>query len=73
MAYEVILEAGEQVEAAIELNLSRRVHPFHFVVSNRALYIPRKKLIAKTDPHFFQRVIGSGREENLRITSGAGV
>ena len=25
-------------------------------MSNRAIYIPRTKLIAKTDPHYFQRV-----------------
>jgi hypothetical protein len=56
MAYEIAPESGEQVEARIELNLSRKVQPFHFGVTNRALYIPRIKLIAKTDPYYFQRV-----------------
>ena len=56
MAYEIVPESGEQVEARIELNLSKKAQPFHFGVTNRALYIPRIKLIAKTDPYFFQRV-----------------
>ena len=44
------------MEARIELNLSKKAQPFHFAVSNRALYLPRIKLIAKTDPYYFQRV-----------------
>ena len=56
MAYEIVLESGEQIEARIELNLSKKAQPFHFAVTNRALYIPRIKLIAKTDPYYFQRV-----------------
>jgi len=36
--------------------LSKKAQPFHFAVTNRALYIPRIKLIAKTDPFYFQRV-----------------
>ena len=44
------------MEARIELNLSKKAQPFHFAVTNRALYIPRVKLIAKTDPYYFQRV-----------------
>jgi hypothetical protein len=56
MAYEVVPEPGEEVEAKIELNLSKKARPFFFAVSNRAIYIPRIKLIAKTDPYYFQRV-----------------
>src|SRR6266705_4427525 len=56
MAYEVVPEAGEEVEARIELKLSKKGQPFFFAVSNRAIYIPRIKLIAKTDPYYFQRV-----------------
>ena len=56
MAYEVDPQPGEEVEASIELTLSKKAQPFFFVVSNRALYIPRVKLIAKTDPYYFQRV-----------------
>jgi hypothetical protein len=56
MAYEIIPEAGEQIEAQIQLKLSKKAQPFHFGVTNRALYIPRIKLIAMTDPFYFQRV-----------------
>lgn len=56
MAYEVVAEAGEVVEARIALDLSRKAQPFFFAVSNRAIYIPRTKLIAKTDPYYFERV-----------------
>jgi hypothetical protein len=56
MAYEIISEPGEQIEAQVQLNLSKKAQPFHFGVSNRALYIPRIKLLAKTDPYYFQRV-----------------
>src|SRR5258708_38743472 len=57
MAYEVIPDRGEEVQARIEVNLSKRAQPFFFAVSNQALYIPRIKLIAKTDPYYFQRVL----------------
>ena len=56
MAYKVEPEPGEEVAASIELNLSKKAQPFFFAVSNRAVYIPRIKLIAKTDPYYFQRV-----------------
>ena len=42
--------------ARIELNFSRKAKPFFFTVSNQAVYIPRVKLISKTDPFYFQRV-----------------
>ena len=56
MAYEIIPEPGEEVAARIELKLSKKVQPFFFAVSNRAIYIPRIKLVAKTAPYYFQRV-----------------
>ena len=56
MAYEVIPEIGEIVQASIQLDLSKKAQPFCFSVSNRAIYIPRIKFIAKTDPYYFQRV-----------------
>ena len=55
MAFELVLEAGETVEAQVQLDLSKKVQPFFFAVTNRALYIPRIKLIAKTDPYYLQR------------------
>ncbi len=56
MAYDVVPEPGEEVQARIDLNLSKKAQPFFFAVSNRAIYIPRVKFIAKTDPYYFQRV-----------------
>lgn len=56
MAYEVIAEPGETVHANIRLSVSQKAQPFFFAVSDRALYIPRIKWIAKTDPYYFQRV-----------------
>ena len=56
MAYKVVPEPGEKVEAQIELNLSKKAQPFSFSITNRALYIPRIKFIAKSDPFYFQRV-----------------
>jgi hypothetical protein len=56
MAYEVVPEAGETVQASIQLSLSKKAQPFCFAVSDRAIYIPRIKFIAKTDPYYFQRV-----------------
>ena len=56
MAYEVITEPGETVQTSIQLRLSKKAQPFFFAVSDRAIYIPRVKLIAKTDPYYFQRV-----------------
>ena len=44
------------MQAQVELSLSKKAQPFHFAVSNRAVYIPRIKFIAKTDPFYFQRV-----------------
>src|ERR1700722_14815098 len=56
MAYEVVSEPGETVQVNIQLILSKKAQPFFFAVSDRAIYIPRAKLIAKTDPYYFQRV-----------------
>ena len=66
MAYEVLPEPGEEVRY-IQLDLSKKAQPFHFAVSNRAIYIPRIKLIAKTDPFYFQRVpLDQVREVTVR-------
>ncbi|HSY18813.1 MAG TPA: hypothetical protein VK815_10785 [Candidatus Acidoferrales bacterium] len=56
MSYHVDPEIGEKVEANIELCLSKKSKPFYFAVSDRAIYIPRVKLIAKSDPYYFERV-----------------
>jgi hypothetical protein len=56
MAYEVVPESSEELALKIKLNLSTKAQPFYFAVTNRAIYIPRIKLIAKSDPFYFQRV-----------------
>jgi hypothetical protein len=56
MAYEVVPETGETMQVSIRLSLSKKAQPFCFAVSDRAIYIPRIKFIAKTDPYYFQRV-----------------
>lgn len=56
MAYEMVQELGEMVTTRVELRLSSKAQPFYFAVSNRAIYIPRVKLIAKSDPYHFERV-----------------
>ena len=56
MAYRVELAAGETLELEVVLNLSKKAVPFQFAITNRAIYVPRVKLIAKTDPYYFQRV-----------------
>src|SRR5436309_14072524 len=67
MAYKVVPEPGEKVEAQIDLNLSKKAQPFSFSISDRALYIPRTKVIAKTDPFYFQRVpLDQVRHINVR-------
>ena len=51
----------------MQLDLSKKAQPFHFAVSNRAIFIPRIKLIAKTDPFYFQRVpLDQVREVTVR-------
>ncbi|MGZ4960958.1 MAG: hypothetical protein ACXWDN_17890 [Limisphaerales bacterium] len=56
MAYEVNCEPGEIVEADIQLNLSKKARPFFFAITNKAVYIPRIKLVAISDPFYFQRI-----------------
>jgi len=56
MAYEPELENGENVRLRVELNLSKKAQPFHFALSDRALYWPAIKFIAKNDPYYFRRI-----------------
>ena len=44
------------MQTSIHLRLSKKAKPFFFAVSDRAVFIPRVKWIAKTDPYYFQRV-----------------
>jgi hypothetical protein len=56
MAYIPQLEPGEQLLVQIALRLSEKSKPFHFAVSNRALFLPATKLLAISDPFYFQKV-----------------
>jgi len=54
--FEVALEPGEKL-ILNELYLpSKKTEPFAFAVTDRAIYLPRKKTFAVKDPWFFQRV-----------------
>lgn len=67
MAYDVIPEVGEEMALRLEFTVSPKVAPFHFAISDRAIYIPRTKLIAKTDPFYFERVpLDQVRHINVR-------
>jgi len=55
MAYEPELEHGENVRLHVQLALSKKAQPFHFALSDRALYWPAVKLVAKSDPYYFRR------------------
>jgi len=67
MAYKVIPEVGEEVALNLEFRVSEKSAPFFFAISNRALYIPRTKLIAKSDPYYFERVpLQKVRHVNVR-------
>src|ERR1051325_1263415 len=67
MAYDVIPEACEEVTLRLEFSVSPKAPAFHFAVSDRAIYIPRTKLIAKSDPFYFERVlVGQVRQVNVQ-------
>jgi hypothetical protein len=56
MAYIPELEAGEKLIRQFKVKFSKKAQPFHFAVSDRALYWPEKKLIALNDPFYFRRI-----------------
>lgn len=56
MAYIPELESGEQLIKQIGVQFSEQSKPFNFAVSNRALYLPAKKLVAVNDPFYFRKV-----------------
>src|SRR5215218_451432 len=56
MPYTVNLEPGEHLIKELSLVISPKVAPFHFAVTNQALYLPAKKLIAVSDPYYYRRV-----------------
>jgi len=58
MAYIPELETGETLirQFTVKFSKSKKEKPFHFAVSDRALYWPEKKLIALNDPFYFRRI-----------------
>jgi len=56
MAYEPQLEPDEKLISQFTVILSKKAKPFHFAVSDQALYWPEQKLIALTDPFYFRRI-----------------
>jgi hypothetical protein len=63
MAYEPELETGETVRYRAALNLSKKAQPFHFAVSDRAVYWPAIKLVAVSDPFYFRRLTNNQIQE----------
>jgi hypothetical protein len=56
MAYIPELETGEILIRQFTVKLSKKAKPFHFAVSDRALYWPEKKLVALNDAFYFRRI-----------------
>ncbi len=56
MAFIPLLEPGEQLIKQIDAQFSEKSKTFNFAVSDRALYLPATKLLAVSDPFYFQRV-----------------
>lgn len=67
MAYEYSLEEGEEVLGNFSFSTSRNSPPFCLVVSTRALFLPRTKRFAVSDPTYFEKVPLS-RVTQVRIT-----
>ena len=56
MPFEVVLEPGESLILNELYLASKKTEPFAFAVTDRAIFLPRKKTFAVKDPWFFQRV-----------------
>ncbi|MFI5166717.1 MAG: hypothetical protein ACHQQS_08865 [Thermoanaerobaculales bacterium] len=57
MAFSIAPQPGEQLFFAEHLAPpARRADQFALGVSNQALFLPRKKAVAVSDPYYFQRV-----------------
>lgn len=73
MPFEVESEPGESIILCEAFRATEKAEPFAFAVSDRALYIPAKKLFAVRDPFYFRRVplnqVQSASLERLRPTA----
>jgi len=56
MPFDISLEEDEQLIANLSFKASRNSAPFHIAVSNRAIFLPRKKFFAVKDPTYCERV-----------------
>ena len=63
MPYQLKPEPGETVLLDVRFQPSQKSEPFHFAVSDQALYLPARKLVVSGDPTFFQRVLKSDIKE----------
>jgi len=56
VAFTIEPQAGEELVFQGSFLAKKGVEPFAFALSNQAVYIPRKKLFAVSDPWYFERV-----------------
>jgi len=56
MAFTLKREDGEELIFHGSLELKKGREPFAFALSSRAVYLPRKKRFAVSDPYYFERV-----------------
>ena len=56
MPYELKPQDGESILLDVRFQPSAKSEPFHFAVTNQAVYLPIKKFVVSGDPRCFQRV-----------------
>ena len=56
MPFTVELETGERLLLETGFTASKNSEPFAFAVTDRGVFVPRKKLFAVKDPYYFERV-----------------
>ena len=74
MPFEVAAEPGEELVLNETYRPTPKTEPFAFAVSNRALFLPAKKIFAVSDPRYFRRVpLSEVRTVAVRRLRSAGV
>ncbi len=56
MPYELKPQIGENILLDVRFQPSAKSEPFHFAVTDQAVYLPAKKFVVSGDPHYFKRV-----------------
>jgi hypothetical protein len=56
MAYQPELQQGEKLDLQLAFQVSEKATPFHFAVSDQAVYWPAMKAFAVSDATFFKRL-----------------